>query len=182
VKKYLIYVFLSILCFFVGVTLFLVKRDWLILHWVPSYKRSEDISGVLGKKVAPKKNIKFYYWKDEQLKNEENSLVWLSGKGEITKLIVGNWLSFIYEERILGKRVGIESAALDSTEQVAYLSFDQALFLREWSLHKKWQLLDGLLRTIADSGLGIQKIVFLAKNEPMSDDQLDFSQPWPVER
>lgn len=178
--KFLYYLGAIPLFFVLGITLFLVKRNWMIVHWVPSYRRSDDISGVLNKKIAPKKKINLYFFKGEALKKEEVSLVWLSSKAEILKLIIGNWLTLVYEERILAKRVRIESVALASFEQEAYVSFDQVPFLQESSIHKKMQLLNALRRTIDSSGLGIQSLVFLVRHEPMVDDHLDFSQPWPV--
>ena len=61
------------------------------------------------------------------------------------------------------------------------ISFDQLPFLREWSIQKKWQLLDGLSRTISACELEIQSLAFLVRHETMQDDHLDFSQPWPVD-
>jgi len=180
-KKYLIYFCLSVTFFTLGIGFFLLKRNWIILHWVPGYNLSEDVSGVLGKKIAPKRTVALYYWKEGSLKKELVSFVWLSSKAESLKLLVGNWLTFVYEERILGKKVGVDSVALSISEQEVYISFDQILFLREWSIHRKWQLLDSLCRTISASGLGIAKLIFLVGHESMVDDHLDFSQPWPVD-
>lgn len=171
---------LSGLFFLLGVGLFLVKRDWIILHWVPSYKRSEDISEALGKKVAPKKITPLFYWYEDKLKQSEESFVWLASKTERLRLLVGSWLTLLYEERILEKRVRIESVALSQTEQEGYLSFDQVPFLSEWPIYKKWRLLDGLCRTVEAAGLDMQTLIFLVRNEPMTDEHLDFSHPWPV--
>lgn len=180
-RKIIFPIFLAIVFFVLGAVFFLVRRNWLLVHWVPAYKVSDDISGVLGKKVAPKKNIFLYYWRDDDLKKERVNFVWLDNKAEILKLIVGNWLTYMYEERVLEKKVGVDSVSLSMSEQEAYVSFDQIPFLREWSIHKKWRLLDGLLRTVGDAGLGIEKIIFLVRHEIMRDDHLDFSQPWPVD-
>ena len=124
------------------------------------------------------KSVTLYFWKDAVLKKEDVFLVWLSSKAEILQQLVGNWLTLVYEERILEKRVGVESVALSSSEQEMYLSFDQLPFVPKWSINKKIKLINGLQKTIDDAGLGIQKVVFLVRHEPMIDEHLDFSQPW----
>lgn len=180
-KKSSIYFVILIFTFFAfGCGLFLMKRKWLIVHWVPSYKKSETLAETLEKQVVPKKNIQFYYWQDDALKSTEEPLVWLASKTERIKLLVGNWLTHLYEERVLGKKIRIESVALSSTEQEVYLSFDQSLFLPEWPIIAKWRIIDALSRTIQSSDLGIKTIVFLVGHEQMTDAHLDFSQPWPV--
>lgn len=181
-KRNRLFVFLSLGFFVFGTFFFLFKRDWLIVHWVPGYKRSDNVSYLLKKRIAPKKNIKFYFWKNEDLKNEESSFVLLSNKADNLKLVISTWLSFVYEERVLNKKVGIDSVALSVCEQIAYLSFDQGLLDREWSIRKKWHLLDGLCKTIVGSGQQISNLVFLVNHQSMIDDHLDFSQPWPVQR
>jgi len=178
VKKLILYISLSLLCFSIGIGLFLVRRNWMLIYWVPTYARSDDISGILNKKIALKKNINLFFYKDNSLKKEETSFVWLSSKAEILKLIIGNWLTLVYEERILEKRIRVESVALSSSEQEAYISFDQSLFLQEWPIHKKAQVLDGLCKTVDEAGLNIQNIMFLVDHEPLEDDHLDFSQPF----
>jgi len=178
--KYKYQILTSVACFFLGVTVLLVKRNWLIVHWVPSYARSDASVSVSNKHVVHRKKITMYYWKDDTLKQEEDSCIWGAGKAEDLKLLVGNWLLFLYEERILGKRVSLQSVALNASEQEAFLSFDHAPFSRDWSIHKKWQVLDGLCRTIKGLELEIQLVLFLVNHEIMSDDHLDFSQPWPI--
>jgi len=173
-------IFLSFAFFCVGALFFLVKRKWLIVRWVPGYKRSDSVSYLLKKRISPKRKVNFYFWKNDDLKNEESSFVLLSSKAENLKLIVGNWLSFLYEERILDKKVGIESVALSVCGQIAYLSFDKNLLGREWSIEKKWRLLDGLSKTIDSSNFGVSKLLFLKGHQPMTDDHLDFYQPWVV--
>ena len=173
-------ILISLACFFLGMTVLLVKRSWLIVHWVPGYARSEASVSSSSKHIVHRKDVTLYYWKDGKVKKEIDSCICGAGKAEDIKLVVGNWLSFLYEERVLGKRVGIQSVALSASEQEAFFSFDHVPFAREWSIRKKWQLLDGLCRTIAALDLEIQSVLFLVNHEHMNDDHLDFSQPWVV--
>lgn len=179
--KYKWYVFFAILLFCFGVILFFVKRSWLIVYWVPTYSRSENASIQLRQKISPRKIITRWYWRDEQLRSEQTSFVLRTNTAENLRLVLGTWISLLYEERILERMVEVESVALEPLETLAYLSFDQHFLKREWSIRKKWQILDGLCRTIADSNFGIQNIVFLVGHQPMLDDHLDFSRPWPID-
>ena len=186
--------FLCIIFFILGTLLFLVRRSWLIVHWVPSYSARKLKTDVFEDKQPHKKNIFLFYWDGECFKKEKQVFVWLPREGKVSgrlnipwkmgpfKRIVSNWLTLMYEEQIVSKKIAVESVAFSSSGQEVYISFDQPLFLPEWSIYHKWNILIGLRRTIFESGLKIQKITFLVKNEPMQDDHLDFSQPWSVDR
>lgn len=180
-KTYRLYILATILSFFIGAFLFFINRNWLVISWIPGYSRSENAASILRLKVCAKKKLPCYYWNDGVIKKQNTSVVFRSNPAEILQLLISNWLVLLYEERILEKTVCVESLSLSSSEQEVYLSFDQSPFLRTWSIEKKWQLFDGLCRTIADSNLGIQTIVFFVNHEPMRDDHLDFSHPWPID-
>lgn len=173
--------FIVIGCFFLGLLTLLVKRHWLIVHWVPAYTRSDVSVSQSSKHIVHRKKIALYYWKEDGLKREVDSFVWRGDVAEDLKVIVGSWLSFLYEERVLPKRVGLESIALGKSKHELFLSFNHYPFVRSWSIRNKWQLLNGLCRTIVGLNLGVQTILFLVNHEQMQDDHLDFSQPWPVD-
>jgi len=180
VQKHALYVAVSIACFSIGILLFFFNRHWLLVYWVPSYNRSEDVTAQVSKKVSPKKQVDLYFAKDGAMKKEPSSFVSCASKAENLKLIIGNWLSLLYEERILEKRVGIGTVSLGSSAHTAYLSFDQSPLQREWSIYKKKRLLDGLCKTIERSRLGIQSLIFLVNNEQMRDEHLEFSRPYTI--
>jgi len=168
-------------CFLFGIFLLLLQRNWLIIRWVPGYERAAISFSSEKKHRVQRKEVALYYWKDEKIKKEVDSCIWREGgknsllEGDNIKLVVGNWLSFLYEERVLRKRVGLQSVAICDSEQELLMSFDQAFFARGWSIRSKWQFLDGLCRTIGGLGLQIQSVLFLVNHEEMSDDHLDFS-------
>jgi len=171
---------LGLLLFFCGTLLFFIKQNWLIIHWVPGYSGSRATAKIISKKMPLKKKITLYYWKDGVRKREQSSFISLLNKTDDLKLLVGDWLLFLYEERVLSKRIKIETVALSSSKQEAYLSFNQSLCAREWSIRKKWQLINGLCQTIAHAHVGVRSLFFLTNNEAMSDEHLDFSRSWPV--
>lgn len=180
IQTYKYYLLLVSGCFFLGMMVFLFKRSWLIMHWVPGYARSDVSVSPVSKHIVHRKKLALYYWKDDQLKREVDSFVWRGDAYEDLKIMVGSWLSFLYEERVVRKRVSLESIALGASKQDLLVSFDHYPFEKDWSIRKKWQFLDGLCRTIAGVNLGVQSILFLVNHERLQDDHLDFSQPWPV--
>lgn len=179
IKKHRYHLILGGICFLFGVSLFLIKRTWLIVHWVPSYSRASAIDRVKNT-VAQKKLVTFFYWKEDVLKQDSVELVTQSFMGDFLKNTIGHFLVLLYEERLLGRRIGIDSVAISSSGQDLFVSFDQPLLDPGWSIYKKWQLLDGLTRTLDGLRTGAQAVFFLVKHETMLDAHLDFSQPWPI--
>jgi hypothetical protein len=167
-------------CTLTGIVFFLVQRNWLVIHW--SYKNTESHTGLLNQKepIAHKK-IVLYYWKDEKFKTESTSLLWDTHNPEGNlKLLIKSWLTCLAEEKVVTPALTLESIALSSNDTTAYLSFNQSILSKEWSIFKKWQLIESLFKTLRAADLSITTVVFLVQNEPMQDDHIDFSQPLPT--
>ena len=179
IKKNKIIIIILFGSIFLGLFLFFLQRKLLIIQSVSSWGKKTDFLNT-SKQIVERKNVKLFYWKDGNLNSEMSTFILLSDKSENIKVLLGSWLLFLYEERILDKIVRLDSVSLSISGQEAYLSFNQPIFGKEWSIHKKWKLIDGILRTLMSSGLEIQSVVFLVKHEQMSDKHLDFSQPWSV--
>ena len=108
-------------------------------------------------------------------------MMWRKSITDNIQHLTTNWFSFLYEERLMRKRVTVELASFCSQGSELYLSFDQSPFEKEWSTSKKWHLIEGLLKTISASGVPVRYILFLVGHRIMEDMHLDFSQPWPIE-
>ena len=180
--RYKFYIFISTFVFLLfGATLFLINREFLIVKWSwGGFSDIEDLDNTK-KNLILRKSINLYYYKDEKFNTESINTVWFTSKSENLKHIINNWLSFLHDERILNKKVYLESASLSESEQDVFLSFDQVPFLRDWSIFNKLCLIESLLKTINKVNLGVQKIIFLVDHQVMEDDHLDFSQSWPVD-
>jgi len=113
--------------------------------------------------------------------HEETDFIWFSNRSENLKHLINNWLSFLHDERIIEKKVLIETVSESDFDQVTYLSFNQSPLDREWSIYKKWNFIESLLKTIRGVEPNIKQIVFLVGYQQMEDDHLDFSQNWPIE-
>ena len=176
------YILFFIFLFFIfGGTLFLINREFLIVKWSwGGFSEIEDLENTK-KNLILRKNVNLYYYKDEKFYTEAINTVWFTSKPENLKHLINNWLSFLHDERILNKKVYLESASLSESGQELFLSFDQIPFIRDWSIFNKLCLIESLLKTINKVNLGIQKVVFLVDHQVMEDDHLDFSQGWPVD-
>lgn len=182
-KKPVFYIIISSLLFiFVGAVFFLIQRDWLIIQWtLGGSGNSEEVATSIVSDVALRKKVKLYYFKDDKFLYEYSIFVWFSNKVEDLKHLINNWLSFLHEERILEKKVGLETVCFAPSNSQVYFSFDQPLFDKQWPTFKKWYLIESMFKTIKDAGLQIGSVNFLVGHEEMKDDHLDFSQAWPVD-
>lgn len=175
------YILLSgFLCFSLGALVFFIKRRWLIVNWVPSYSKSFAVERSLKKDRSFRRSLSVIFWKDGNLKKESIPVVLFSDKGENLKIIIGAWLSFLNDERVLQKRLKVGSVSVCESGQEAYISFDQVILSREWSINKKWQIIDGICKTVYNFDPEIKYLNFLVRHEPMIDDHLDFTTHWSV--
>ena len=159
---------------------FLIQRNWIVFQW-PFFSSSFEEMVSNNSDVALRKKISFFYYKDEKFFKEESTLVWFSCKSENLKHLVNSWLVFLQEERLIDKAVYLESVALSDDGQSAYFSFNQSFLSRDWSIFKKWNFTESMLKTISNSKLGIDSVFFLVGHRNIEDDHLDFSQSWPTD-
>ncbi len=180
-RKYLLYLFLVLGCLFVGAIFFLIQRNWLIIQWTLGGENQDDVIIQSRQDIALRKKVDLFYFKEDKFASEESTFVWFSNKSENIKHLISNWLLFLHAERILCKKVCLESVALSQDDQQAFFSFDQLPLDREWSILKKWHFIESMFKTIRGAAIDIKSVVFLVGHQPMEDDHLDFSQSWPIE-
>jgi hypothetical protein len=134
------------------------------------------------KETVLKKNITFYWWKHEKFHHEKATLIWRRDQNaENIKHVINNWLGYLKSEKLLDPVIAIDSVVLSPTEQDAYLSFNQAFSWKEWSIFKKWMLIEGLCKTLKSTNFSLKYITFLINHEPMADEHLDFTHSWSVD-
>ncbi len=169
---------LSIIAFLSGILFFLIYNDILVIKFI-SFNKNNFVGNFFDHSTV-KKNVTFYYWKDEKFNTEKRDLIWLSDKAETLKHFVNDWLKILLEENIIKKRVILNSIALSKEKDIAYLSFDQSFLEQSWSIYAKWNCIESLLKSIKDADFKIKEIVFLVNNNAMHDEHLDFSQSWGI--
>jgi hypothetical protein len=158
-----------------------MQRQFLVVRWVSS--QSDFTISSLGREaLLSKKIVKIFWWKNNKFYNEDVSLIWNDqNTTENIKNSIEKWLSILVEEKIIAPSIALDSVALSSVGSHVYISFNQVFDWSEWSIMKKWMLIESLCKTLKESGCPIKYVSFLIKNEPLDDNHLDFSQPWPID-
>ena len=178
INKYFYY-YTTAVFFFIGAVFFLIYKDVLVVKFFLD-KKYKETSLSLGSQVVGRKEVKLFYFKDDKFHFDTKKLVLFKDKIELLKHLVNNWLAFLQEERIITKRVCLDTVCLDKSEQQVFFSFDRLFLEQDWSIYYKWNFIESLFKTIRESGLQINSVVFLVNHKQMCDDHLDFSVPWPI--
>lgn len=179
VNKLTRFAFLALACSCSGVLFFLIQREFIIIQW--SYP-PKNISQNFSVDGTTTRIIMLYCWNNKRLLDHQVSLIWYrTNPAENLKTLVSAWIDFAHSEHILSKSIVLQNAWYASHNKEAYLSFDQPIFDATWSIKKKIFLMQSLLKTIGKTDLQIQHLVFLINHQPMIDDHLDFSYPWPLD-
>jgi hypothetical protein len=99
-------------------------KQWIIIRSpAPLYEKSS------GK--ADKKKITLYFWLHEKWQMEKVELTWPYDKAQAIKYLIDNWLNLLDEERVMEKKVTLQTALLSPSETSLYLSFDRNPFAKE---------------------------------------------------
>jgi len=164
--------------FFSGIIFLLFFRgaiNFVVNFPFGRFNHKKDYSIAVGSK-----NIKIFYWKDEFLNFEEVRSIWGNDDSENLKYVVKNWLSVVYENRVVGSHINLEVATSSINLSDGIISFDKSFLSKDSSIQSKYKLVESILKTIKNSGIKIQKVYFFVKNEFLDDEHLDFSHPWPI--
>jgi len=178
--KKLIYPILILTCLISGALFFLIQRKWLIIHW--AFQPIQSSIPLISKDNSKQQKIRVYFWKDDKFRHDDVTIIWnIENKHDTLKHLVDSWLSTLQDEKILSKKLKVENIAIGSSEQEAYISLSQNIPWQEWPIIQKWLLIECLLKTIKEAGLGIKFVSLLVNNKPLEDAHLNFIQPWPIE-
>jgi hypothetical protein len=174
--------FTILLCGIAGILFFLVQRKWIIVQWTFNSPHITSIPSQINKQNSVQKPVKLYYWKKEKWHQEEATILWLeNNSAQNLKLLIKQWLTLQQDEHIVSPHCLLESVAVSSLGNEAYISFDRTLFSKEWPIIKKWLLLTSLFKTINQAAPVLQSLTLLVHYQIMDDDHLDLSQPLPIQ-
>jgi hypothetical protein len=168
------YLVISSAAFIAGLLFFAIYNQWILfcVPWTTKY--SNDAA-----RVMQKKQVTHYYFHGDKWKTEKQELLWTESTEKNVFQLVNAWLTLLDEERITSKKIMLQSALI-SASGCAYLSFDHHIVGKEEATFKKWMLIEGLLKTIALSGIPVQHVQFLLQHQQLHDAHLDFSLSWPI--
>lgn len=171
------YALCSVFASMSALSYFAYNQQWFIIQlpW------SRQILDVETKKILiTKKTVKRIFWHNDQWQSEEAELLWSDNKAETLNYLIISWLALLDEEKVMEKKVSLQSIVLSPSGLDAYCSFDRNPFNKNNSTYDKLMWIEGILKTILENGIKIQKIQFLVHHEPLHDFHLDFSNPWPI--
>lgn len=170
----------TLICCLGGALFFLIQRKWLIIQWTFSSDKNE--MALAKKETVIKKEITFYWWKKEAMHAKKGTLIWRHDRNaDNIKQIISIWIGSLNDEKIIEPGIAIDSAVFSPSGQDLFISFNQQFPWKEWSIHKKWMLVESLCKTIKSTGLPLKYITFFVNQEPMPDDHLDFTHPWSID-
>ncbi len=127
-----------------------------------------------------KKVCAIFYPTSSGLKQESCDLVITDDMAAFMSTLLQRWITLLYEEHIILKKITIQSCMLDSNQHTAYLSCDRSLFASDNSITYKLMLLESLLKTLRENQIPITSIQLLVHHKPLQDIHIDCSRPFPI--
>lgn len=176
-KKQLLFLLTLLICLITGFFVYAITNDWIIIRLpynISSYKPTPQ-------RTTQCKKVHLYFWHENHWISEDTNIIWNHKTAENTKNLINCWLNLLDEEGIMQKKVTVQSVSLSQSKTEAYMSFDQNFLPKESSTFIKWMTIEGLLRTIRENKIQLQKINFLVHHKMLSDNQLDLTNAWPIE-
>ncbi len=166
--------FISCITLCMGILLYAFQHQWII------FRGANVLIHTKQPQIKTKKICTLYYWHNNRWHTESQELIWSSHVHENLVTLISSWLSLLDTEQLLPKKVMLQSATLTPHQQDAYLSFDRNLLPKEWSIHRKLMLIEGLLKTIRSNNIALHGVHMLVHHQPLIDTHLDFLDAWPI--
>ena len=166
----------------IGAVFFMLQRNWLIVHFAYfPFVTSNPLPQTL-QTTAQHKMIKAYYFKNDRWRYEEVRVIWHDQDMALAiKHIVKQWLSTLQDVGLVAVNIMVDSVAVSTPQTEAFISFDQTLFDKEWSIARKWSVIESLCKTLQSAQVPIHTMTLLVGGTAMPDNHLDLSHPLPLE-
>lgn len=174
--KIISYGCIIVLCILFSGIYFAYNHNLIIIQYPWALRTSVSIPHA----SASKKTIKRIFWNRGSWNQETTDIIWSENKAETIQHLVNSWLTLLDEERVMTKKVSVQSVIISSSGAEAYISFDRNPFDKGSSTYQKSMWVEGLLKTLRDNAIKIQHIQFLVHHQPMHDVHVDFESPWPL--
>jgi len=159
-----------------GIFLYAVHQGWIIFH-APWNKQNVTSPQTI---QLNKKKVRLFFWHHENWNHEMTELIWSSDDADNINALLNRWLTVMEEDGIMEKKVAVESVLISHADQ-AYVSLNQTPFAQESTTYEKTMWIEALLKTIRENQIPVSAIWFLVRHQPLIDNHLDFSNPWPIE-
>jgi hypothetical protein len=168
----------SVLCACTGALLYAYCNEWIIVRWPSMLTNAQSHDYPY---TVQKKECLFFYWQNNAWKTEKVSLIWTDDVVHNCTYLLNSWLTFLDEERIMDRKVSLQTAIIHASGKELFLSFDRSPFNPHSTTFEKWMWIEGVLKTVRENGITVPLIHFLEHHQPLHDTHLDFTNPWPLE-
>ena len=170
------YIIISLISFISALLFCALYNQWIIISIPSAHKKeaSEKISSFY------KKEITLHFFNQNRWHTEKQELLWSDKITKNAHQLINAWLSLLDEECITPKKITLQAALL-SHSGTLYISFDHYPFTKEDIIVKKWMFIEGLLKPLTRNDINVQTVQFLVQHQPLTDQHLDFSLPWPAQ-
>lgn len=161
---------LFILCIIAGILYASITHDVIVLR-LPGQKHTYS------ENLLEKKLVTLHYYTQGQWHQETVDIIWAQDTANATSHLVERWLALLDEEQVTEQKIVLQSVICAGKD--LYISFDQVPFA-ESDTYTKWMWVEGLLKTIRDTGIKAQGVYLLVHHQQLEDPHLDFSHAWPL--
>lgn len=158
-----------------GLTLFAYQESWIIFM-IPNKKNAIK----LPTKTKPTEAV-FYFWKHEKWGKEKISYITSPNPAETIQTIAHLYFRVLDDEEIIKNDVTVQSVVLHANKQIAFISCNQTPFDAQNNTRQKLMVIEGLLKTLRKNNIAVPSIQLLVNHQPLEDDHLDFTIPWPLQ-
>lgn len=152
------------------------KQEWIVIRY-PGYTTSLEQPA---SSSALKKSVRLVSWHDKNWHSSSEELLVPIELTDALSFIITTWLAHSAETSKNSTHVTVQTTLMAHNGHDLYISFDKNPLPGQQSVFEQWMFVEGLLRTIQAYAPTIQRVHFLVNHQPMVDEQLDFSQPWPI--
>ncbi len=172
------YITLGFIFILVGLFISAYFNEWVIIRhpWysTSAYQMAQTESS------TTKKKVRLIFWRADKWVNETQEIIWPQHDTQAIYYLVNSWLTLLDDDAIMDKKVTLQTAIISPSGSDLYLSFDRNPLPTECSTFVAWMWVEGLLKTLRENGIHLQNVQFLVHHQPVVDDHLDFSNPWPL--
>lgn len=166
---------ITLLSLFASLLFFAYQESW-ILFMLPHKKQIQN----LPTETKPK-SATLYFWKYEKWSFENVSYITSQDPAHNIKTIAHLYFQLLDDETIIHNDITVNSVVLHQNQQIAFISFNQSPFNPEDHTQAKLMIIEGLLKTLRKNNITVPSIQFLTNHQPLKDDHLDFTVPWPLQ-
>ena len=176
------YLYLSLGLFCSGMIFYGIYNE-IIIFRMP-FKR---VGTPIEQSTSVRKMIKLIFWNGEAWEKEEKEILYSQDTITTVHHVLTAWLAVQEEEHPESKsqatgpqKVTLQFIMLDASGREASISFDRSPLPKEASTAEKLLWVEGMLKTLQESGLSLQTVRLLVYAIPLEDQHLDFTHPWPL--